>query len=106
MMHMMHTMFTMSVMHIMFRYGIDALLIAVLVLNVLIGRKSRRLVRKLQKYYDDRAPVLINAMEKMASAICPFCAAAAGLVSRLKGSAPSSSPSPSPHWSSQRSSQD
>ena len=74
-----HMTFTMSLVHIMFRYGIDALLIAVLVANFRVGRKSRRLVKKLQKYYDDRAPVLINAMEKMASTICPFCAAAAGL---------------------------
>jgi hypothetical protein len=82
MMHTMHTMFTtftISMMHIMFRWGLDAILLAVLISNILVGRKSRRLVKKLQKYYDNRAPVLINAMENMASAICPFCAAAAGL---------------------------
>jgi hypothetical protein len=69
----------------MFRYGIDAFLIAVVTTNYLAGRKTRRVLaevtalrEKLKKYHDERAPMLINAMEHMASGACPLCAVASG----------------------------
>jgi hypothetical protein len=65
--------------------GLDALLLALIGFNLWTLRTNRRLMKELRKgseelnkAYREKAETMIGALENLACATCPLCAAAAG----------------------------